>query len=304
MRYILKRLSCRHGSTVACLRLAAFALVAVASAFAPAAAQAAFGPLGQDVRISFMGPDGSTSFQASQASVAYNPSANEYLVVWVGDDNTLPLVDNEREIFAQRVSATGASLGGRIRVSDMGPDGSGIYDAALPSVAYNPAANEYLVAWQGEDNTAMLVDGEYEIFGQRLSAAGAAVGANDFRISDMGPNGNTTYEASHPTVAYSSAANEYLVTWQGDDNTAPLVDGEEEIFALKGAEDWRVQCLLDWLSQAEQQCVGKIDHIGRRLVFDPVYELEDLLALKTVFTFQHGNSHLAEHLWIRRDRSS
>jgi hypothetical protein len=248
MRFILKRLSCRRGSAVACLRLAAFALVAVASAFAPAAAQAAFGPVGGDFRISFMGPDGSTSYTATEESVAYNPSANEYLVVWVGDDNTAPLVDNEFEVFAQRVSASGASLGGRIRVSDMGPDGNANYDAGSPSVAYNPAANEYLVAWQGDDNSAPLVDNETEIFGQRLTAAGVEAGANDFRVSDMGPDGDANYDAEFPSVAYSTATNEYLVAWEGDDDTAPLVDDEHEIFGQRltpagveaGANDFRI----------------------------------------------------------------
>ena len=51
------------------------------------------------------------------------------------------------------------------------------------------ANNEFLVVWQGDDNSGSLVEGEEEIFGQRLNAAtGAAVGNNDFRISDMGPN--------------------------------------------------------------------------------------------------------------------
>ena len=253
MRSILKRLSRRHGSAgrlTSCFRMRRgwLATLAVAGALVVPQAAHAFDPLGQDMRISFMGPDGNTSYDASDARVAYNPAANEYLVVWAGDDNTSPLVDNEFEIFAQRVSASGAPLSGRIRISDMGPDGNTSYSAGQPSVAYNPAASEYLVIWPGEDNTAPLVDGEQEIFGQRLTAAGVEAGANDFRISDMGPNGNVGYSAADPSVAYSSAANEYLVVWQGDDNTAPLVDGEYEVFGQRltaagveaGANDFRI----------------------------------------------------------------
>src|SRR5262249_12900822 len=40
---------------------------------------------------------------AASAAVAYGP-ANEYLVVWSGDDNTTPLVNDEFEIFGQRFS--------------------------------------------------------------------------------------------------------------------------------------------------------------------------------------------------------
>src|ERR1044072_6530597 len=79
---------------------------------------------------------------------------------------------------------------------------------------------------------------------------------------------------------------------------------EEEGFAPERAENWRVHCLPDGLSKTEQQAVGKIDEVGRRLVLHPIDKLEDFLALKSVFAFQNRNSHLAEHLWIGRDRST
>ncbi len=51
--------------------------------------------------------------------------------------------------------------------------------------------NRYLIVWEGDDDIAPLGDGQYEIFGQTVDAAtGAEVGANDFRLSDMGPNGD------------------------------------------------------------------------------------------------------------------
>src|SRR6266542_6659011 len=113
-----------------------------------------------DFRISFMGPDGDTRFGASFPAVAYNSRNNEYLVVWSGDDVT----DNEFEIFAQRINAaTGAQIGGKIRISDMGPDGNTSFGGFYPAVAYNSVNNEYLVVWHGNDNTAPLVNGEYEI---------------------------------------------------------------------------------------------------------------------------------------------
>ncbi len=67
------------------------------------------------------------------------------------------------------------------------PDGNVSFAALNPAVAYNAMNNEYLVVWSGDDDTAPLVDEEFEIFGQRIDAAtGAAIGTNDFRISDMG----------------------------------------------------------------------------------------------------------------------
>jgi cytoskeletal protein CcmA (bactofilin family) len=191
-----------------------------------------------DFRLSDMGPDGNTAFEARVPAVAYNSSNNEYLVVWRGDDDTAPLVNNEYEIFGQRLNAaTGAEVGANdFRLSDMGPDGNTAFNATFPAVAYNSANNEYLVVWYGDDDTAPLVDGELENFGQRLNAAtGAEVGANDFRLSDMGPDGNSSFDAFNSAVAYNSANNECLVVWSGDDDTAPLVDDEFEIFGQRFA---------------------------------------------------------------------
>jgi hypothetical protein len=187
-----------------------------------------------DFRLSDMGPDGNTGYSVYRPAVAYNSTDNEYLVVWRGDDNAGGLVDNEFEVFGQRVNAaTGAEIGTDFRLSDMGPDGNANYDAYGPAVAYNSTNNQYLVVWDGDDNTGGLVDEEYEVFGQRVDAAsGAEIGA-DFRLSDMGPDGNANYDADRPAVAYNSTNNQYLVVWEGDDDTAPLVNGEQEVFGQR-----------------------------------------------------------------------
>jgi hypothetical protein len=188
-----------------------------------------------DFRISDMGPDGNTGFQGAFPAVAYNPTANEYLVVWSGDDNTAPLVDQEFEIFGQRLDGTtGAQIGPNdFRISDMGPDGNTNFGAFVPDVAYNPTADQYLVVWSGDDNGGRLVDNEFEIFGQLLSAQGGHVGVNDFSISVMGPDGDANFDAFNPAVAIVPSALEYLVVWEGDDNILPLVDNEFEIFGQR-----------------------------------------------------------------------
>jgi hypothetical protein len=191
-----------------------------------------------DFRISDMGTDGDPNFGAGQPAVAYNPTSNEYLVVWSGDDDTAPLVNNELEIFGQRLNADPATFEevgkNDFRISDMGLDGDTRFGAKNPAVAYNPTANEYLVVWDGNDNS--LAAGESEIYGQRLDASPAAfgeVGTNDFRISDMGPDGNVNFGAFVPAVAYNGANNQYLVAWSGDDDTGTLADNENEIFGQR-----------------------------------------------------------------------
>ncbi|MEZ5591790.1 MAG: hypothetical protein R3F53_14190 [Gammaproteobacteria bacterium] len=173
-----------------------------------------------DFRISFMGTDGSTSFRGDDPEVAYNATANEFFVVWQADDDTAPLVDNENEIFGQRINAsTGALIGSRIRISTMGPDGDGNFDAFDAGIAWNRTTNQYLVVWEGDDNTAPLDDNEVEIFGRLIGADGTPV-APQFRISTMGgPNGSTTLRANNPHVAYNATNNQFMVVWVGDTDT-------------------------------------------------------------------------------------
>ena len=190
--------------------------------------------IGPEMRLSDMGPDGDPAYDAYNPAVAYNSTNDEYLVVWASDDNAGELVNDEFEIFGQRVeAATGAEIGiNDFRISDMGPDGNADYVAAYAAVAYNSADNEYLVVWAGSNDLAGMDPDEAEIYGQRLDAAtGAEVGVNDFLISSMGAVGDANYLALHPAVAHNPEDNEYLVVWSGDDNTAPLVDNELEVFA-------------------------------------------------------------------------
>lgn len=178
-----------------------------------------------DFRISDAGVDGNAAIDALGVAVAYNSTDNEYLVVWVADDT----VDEEREIYGQRLNAeTGVEVGTNdFRISDMGPDLNTSYAATLPAVAYNSTDNQYLVVWHGDDDTAPLVDNETEVFGQRLAADGTEIGSNDFRISFQGVDGNTSWAALAPKIAYNEIENEYLVVWHGD---VLLVDNELEIF--------------------------------------------------------------------------
>lgn len=180
-----------------------------------------------DFRISQVGPDGNPAYRVFSSAVAYNSTSNEYMVVWSGDDNTAPLIDNEGEIFGQRLSAAGAAIGADdFRISDMGPNGDTDYGAGSPAITHNPVSNEYLVVWEGDDNVA-TVDEEFEVFGQRLSATGGSSGANDFRISDMGPDGDTQFHGAQPAVAFDPAGGGYLVVWAGVEQTAPMVHDSE-----------------------------------------------------------------------------
>jgi len=114
----------------------------------------------------------------------------------------------------------------------MGPQGDDTYDANSPEIAYNSADDEYLVVWSSDEVLGLLVNNEFEIFGQRLDGLGNEIGANDFRISDNGPEGEHATDAISPAVTYNSQDNEYLVVWKGDLDPIPPFNNlcDDEIF--------------------------------------------------------------------------
>jgi len=169
-------------------------------------------------------------------AVVHNFINNEYLVVWEGSDWLGSTLEPIFEIFGQRIDGeTGAALGtDDFVISDMGPDGDSSFRPFNPAVAYNSTDNEYLVVWYGSDNTGGLVPGELEIFGQRIDAAsGVELSPNDFRISNMGPDGDTSFSAQDPAIAYNATDNEYLVVWDGDTDAGGMKDGDREIFGQR-----------------------------------------------------------------------
>ena len=76
----------------------------------------------------------------------------------------------------------------------MGTDGNAAFDGIDPAIAYNPQANQSLVVWAGDETT----DGEQEIYGRLIDAAGNPEGA-EFRISQMGPDGNANLMPPTPS---------------------------------------------------------------------------------------------------------
>ena len=177
-------------------------------------------PLGAQLQISHMsGPvenPNEAHYDAYDPAVVYNPAAAEFLVVWSGDEGRDGYLNDEFEIRGQRIdAATGAQVGADdFPVSDAGSTSNIASSAYLPDVAYNLADDEYLVTWGAEDPDAGTADGEFEIFGQRLDgSSGAELGTNDFRISTVGPPGNTHYFTIASAVAYDAADNEYLVAF-------------------------------------------------------------------------------------------
>jgi hypothetical protein len=121
--------------------------------------------------------------------VVYNATDDEYLVVWTADHVGVDgIVNGEFDIWGQRLNYTAGDAiqmtGGQIQISKTGTgngsDTDGL-DAYHPAVAWNSTENEYFVVWRADD--APGGNGNFQIYGQRLSNAGAAIGSDDFAIS-------------------------------------------------------------------------------------------------------------------------
>ncbi len=187
--------------------------------------------IGVDFAISQQGPDLDPAFDAVRPALTYDPDLNLFLAVWIGTDDTPPLVPGEREVFGQRIAGgTGALVGVNERLTHVGVDGAPQADATSVDVTYNPSAGEYLVVFRADPGEGSLADDEYEIFALRLDSDLAGIGTES-RISDMGPDGDPSYDAfDYPSVIYAPPVDRYLVVWSGDDDTGTLVNDDREIF--------------------------------------------------------------------------
>ena len=121
---------------------------------------------------------------------------------------------NENEVFAQLVGSDGSLLATvGLRISHVGPDGSGSFFAVRPSIAFNRFTGQYLLDWSGDNNTEGGVDNESEIWGQRVAADGTDVGPSDFRISHNGPDGDTNFAAGRPNLAFNPVSCQSMTVW-------------------------------------------------------------------------------------------
>jgi hypothetical protein len=139
--------------------------------------------------------------QNAEPAVAVDPTRGEALVAY----------SDRYEVYAQRVSAQNARVGGSIRVSSMGPEGRPAYEAHGPSVAFQPNARSWLVAWTGNDTAPVTSDETYakDAYAQHLSASGTPVGPDDFRLSTV----SETDLGAETDVVADPRNREFIATW-------------------------------------------------------------------------------------------
>ncbi len=157
----------------------------------------------------------SGDFSATAPDVVYNSEDHRYLVVWSANGTTDTFLPGNPEIYARHMGATNHILSSVVR--KLSNSAAGQLPAVDPAVAYNADENEYMVVWSGSkgDPFTMALK-EEEIIGQILSKTALPIGFPEIRVSHMGPILDIRYGARTPDIAYSPAANEYLIVWAGE----------------------------------------------------------------------------------------
>lgn len=206
-------------------------------------------PVGTDIRLSSLGPSLDPAYDAVNPDVAAHPVTGEWLVAWSGDDSAADIVDDEFEIFVQRLSPSGSQVGTNDqRISWMGDDAdAGTGDARNPSVAVNPVTGEWLVAWQSSDKQPGLAATKNEIYTQRLTANGTLTGARS-RITTTGDDAVPGASAWGPDVVAHPRTGQWWVTYYASPTEGALAPEEYEVYlqrltatgAQTGADDQRV----------------------------------------------------------------
>lgn len=195
-------------------------------------------------------------------SVVYNATNHEFFAVYRARD-----LNHEYEVYGQRIDLAGNRVGTQdIRLSHMGPDGNSGYQTQPPDVAWNPQLDQYLVVWTGDDDTPPLVRSEFEVYGQFVGADGSLIG-NRIRVSHMGPDGDQNFDAFRARVVYNPNANQYFLTWHGDDNTPPLVDDEYETYGQVLAADGS-KVGTDQFRISQTHITGNSDYTSNRPTVD------------------------------------
>ena len=142
----------------------------------------------------------------SRPVVAYAQTADEFLVAWVNSAPAVPTYISGRRIFAD---------GSGFPPGDGFPISSGAEDRDFPDVAYNLARNEYLVTWDLELSASNL-----DIYGERLRGDGISLTGGDPNVVGEFPIAGWPAVEEHPSVAACDKDNQYLVTWQSDQDSS------------------------------------------------------------------------------------
>jgi hypothetical protein len=133
-------------------------------------------------------------------AVAYNSTANQFLVVWqTFQAGTLS------DISGRLVNADGSFPGTEFTISNAANN------QTVPAVAYNSTANQFLVVWQHDSLAATLLD----ILGRLVNADGTLSGS-EISISAAAS------DETAPALAFNVNTNQFVVVFEDAQGTTDI----------------------------------------------------------------------------------
>ncbi len=144
-----------------------------------------------------------SSLTERRPRLAYNSTANNYLVVFEEDFNG---DGSNYVVYGQLLTAAGAPSGGAFFV------GGFTLHETNPEIAYNSTGNDYLAVWEMDGD----VDGKLDVVGQRISAAGTKSGGAFF-VGGISVGGTPVVD-QNPHLVYNATGDEYLTAFEVDVN--------------------------------------------------------------------------------------
>jgi hypothetical protein len=149
-----------------------------------------FGPLAPELQVAGAATD------EDRPAVAFNPAAQQYLVVYERRTGAPGNLD----VYGQRIAANGALVGGSFAIA------GSVRDERRPRLAFNLATNRFLVVyeldWNGDGSN-------YVVMGQMVNAnatlSGSPIIVGGFVVDELVPE-----------VAYNATANEFFVVFEFD----------------------------------------------------------------------------------------
>lgn len=162
--------------------------------------------------IPWSGPDaGQTDFaicaftsNQGHPVAAFAYAQQEFLVAWVNFPSAQPSYISARRIFAD-----GSGFpGGPFVVS------SGLTSRDFPDLTYNLARNEYLIVWD-----VIKAGSAVDIYGIRLTGTGSVLPGGVPTVTGEFPIAGWPAIEEKPAVAACAQADQYLVTWQSNQDT-------------------------------------------------------------------------------------
>ena len=178
-----------------------------------------------------MGPDGNTELRRVRAE-RWPTTPPTTSTSSSGTATTTPPAGQQRVRGLRPAAQPPRRRGRRQRLPHLrhGPDGNAELRRPHAGVAYNPPTTS--TSSSGTATTPPHED-EFEIFGQRLTRTGARGGANDFRISDMGPDGNANFAAYAAGRGLQRRRQRVPRRLGRRRQHRPAVDNETEIFGQR-----------------------------------------------------------------------